>query len=264
MIHVLTVHWEDERWIDVQLRYLQSHIGEPFLTYAFLNGIPDDYRARFFYSSREPIKSHPVKLNLLADIASFNAEDPDDWLLFIDGDAFPIGDVVGFGREKLLQFPLLAIQRKENDGDRQPHPSFCLTTVGFWRSLGGDWREDQGWTNERGETVHDVGGNLLAALERSESRWYPMLRSNKVDLHPVFFGVYDDLVYHHGAGFRRAWSRADTLRASEDSGLMWSLLPKRLRGLATRGAAIQNERTSAEIFRDIREDPEFYRRFTGG
>jgi hypothetical protein len=264
MIHVLTVHWEDERWIDVQLRYLEAHISEPFLTYAFLNGIPDAHRARFFYSSTEPIRSHPIKLNLLADIASFNAGAPEDWLLFIDGDAFPIGDVVDFGREKLREFPLLAIQRKENDGDRQPHPSFCLTTVGFWRSVGGNWREERGWPNERGDMVHDVGGNLLGALEDAGSRWYPMLRTNKVDLHPVFFGVYDDLVYHHGAGFRRAWSRADTSRASRENGLMWSLLPKRLRRLVTRRAAGENERNSAEIFREITENPEFYRRFTGG
>ena len=196
--------------------------------------------------------AHPIKLNLLADVATATAA-PDDWLLFIDGDAFPIGDVVAFGRRKLAEFPLLAIQRKENDGDRQPHPSFCLTTVAFWKSIGGDWREDRGWTNDRGETVHDVGGNLLAALEESGSRWYPMLRSNKVDVHPVFFGVYDDLVYHHGAGFRRAWSRADTQRTASEKGLLWSLLPKRLRRLVTRGAAVENERNSADFPRDHAE-----------
>lgn len=263
MIHVLTVHWEDERWIDVQLRYLEAHLSEPFLTYAFLNGISEGYRAKFFYSSTEPIRSHEVKLNLLADIASFNAA-PDDWLVFIDGDAFPIGDLARFGREKLSKFPLAAIQRKENDGDRQPHPSFCMTTVGFWKSVGGDWHENHGWANDRGEIVHDVGGNLLAALEKHGANWHPMLRSNKVDLHPVFFGVYDDLVYHHGAGFRRAWSRADTERASREKGRVWSLLPKRLRGLATREAAARNEQISAEIFHEISRNPEFYRRFTDG
>jgi hypothetical protein len=264
MIHVLTVHWEDERWIDVQLRYLGAHLTEPFRVYAFLNGVPDEHRIKYFYSSTEPIASHPVKLNLLADVASFNADGPDDWLLFIDGDAFPVADVVAFGREKLRTFPLAAIQRRENDGDIQPHPSFCLTTVGFWKGIGGDWKETRGWKNERGQTVHDVGGNLLWALNESGSSWYPMLRSNKVDLHPVFFAVYDDLVYHHGAGFRRAWSRADTLRASRERGWLWSLLPKRLRGLVTRPAAAENERHSAQIFREIVDDPLFYRRFTGG
>lgn len=258
MIHVLTVHWEDDRWVDIQLRYLRMHIGEPFLVYAFLGGIDESHRTKYFYSSTEPIRPHPVKLNILADLASFNAG-PDDWLVFLDGDAFPIADVVGFGREKLREFPLAAIQRKENDGDLQPHPSFCVTTVGFWREVGGDWKEDRGWRNERGEIVHDVGGNLLASLDEAGRQWYPMLRSNKVDLHPVFFGVYEDLVYHHGAGFRRAWSRADTMRAY---GARRRGLGVRARGkLARRKASAENERLSVEVFRAIEEDPEFYRRF---
>ena len=29
-----------------------------------------------------------------------------------------------------------------------------------------------------------------------------MLRTNKVNPHPLQFGVYEDLVYHHGGGFR--------------------------------------------------------------
>lgn len=260
MIHVLTVHWEDERWIDVQLRYLDANIGEAFRVYAFLNGIPDEYRAKFFYSSTEPIRSHPVKLDVLAAVVSEGAA-PDDWLIFIDGDAFPIADVVAFGREKLREFPLVAIQRKENAGDRQPHPSFCLTTVGFWTSIGANWGQEHGWTNERGEVVHDVGGNLLAILEERGEHWYPMLRSNTVDVHPVFFGVYDDLVYHHGAGFRRAWSRADTARAAERNRLVWSVLPERLRPLITRRAARRNERNSAQIFGELSGNPDFYRRF---
>lgn len=263
MIHVLTVHWEDERWIDVQLRYLDANIGEQFRVYAFLNGIPDEHRAKFFYSSIDPIRSHPEKLDRLAEVVAPQAP-ADDWLIFIDGDAFPIADIVPFGREKLREFPLVAIQRKENAGDRQPHPSFCLTTVGFWTAIGGNWGQDRGWTDERGEVVHDVGGNLLAILEERGALWYPMLRSNAVDVHPVFFGVYDDLVYHHGAGFRQAWSRADTGRAAERYRLLWSVLPKRLRPLITRRASRRNERNSVEIFRELSENPEFYRRFIEG
>jgi hypothetical protein len=29
-----------------------------------------------------------------------------------------------------------------------------------------------------------------------------VLRSNRVDLDPLFFGIYGDVIYHHGAGFR--------------------------------------------------------------
>ena len=89
MIHILTVHWQEDAWVDIQLAYLHRFIRKPFKVYAFLNNLPRDHREKYFYSSTEPIKEHAVKLNILTDIASFNMEGADDLLIFIDGDAFP-------------------------------------------------------------------------------------------------------------------------------------------------------------------------------
>jgi hypothetical protein len=47
-----------------------------------------------------------------------------------------------------------------------------------------------------------VGANLMRRLELSGTAWVPVLRSNRVDLDPLYFGVYGDAIYHHGAGFR--------------------------------------------------------------
>ncbi len=209
MLHILTVHWEDDRWVDIQLKYFQQHIKIPYKVYAFLNDLPQDHGSKFFYSSTERIKSHAMKLNLLADMASLHATNDDDWLMFIDGDAFPIGDVVSFASSHLSEYPLLAIQRKENIGDIQPHPCFCITTVKFWQEIKGDWKEGYRWENSDGEMVSDVGGNLLEQLEKKNVEWYPLLRSNKRELHKLWFGIYGDLVYHHGAGFRKGFSRID-------------------------------------------------------
>ena len=65
--------------------------------------------------------------------------------------------------------------------------------------------------------------------------WYPMLRSNRRDLHPLWFGLYEDLIYHHGAGFRPPVSRADLAEVSaRESGRLprWvrKAIPKRFRG----------------------------------
>src|SRR5262249_12520414 len=103
MLHVATVHWNDPRWIDIQRRYFSAHLTEEFRVYAFLNGIDqvDKHREKFFYLSTEPIDSHPVKLNLLADIIAAYSTSDDDLMMFLDGDAFPIGDVVSFARDAL-------------------------------------------------------------------------------------------------------------------------------------------------------------------
>jgi hypothetical protein len=50
--------------------------------------------------------------------------------------------------------------------------------------------------------------------------WYPLLRVNVNDPHPILFGVYGDeshgaLVYHHGAGFRAAPERVARLQGGE-------------------------------------------------
>lgn len=209
MIHILTVHWKDDRWIDIQLKYLKRHIKMPYKVYAFLNDLPGDHRDKYFYSSTENIKSHAIKLNFLADMATLHSVNPDDWLMFIDGDAFPIGNIVTFVSRHIDNYPLLAIQRKENIGDKQPHPSFCVTTVKFWNEINGDWKAGYSWKNSEGEMVTDVGGNLLEKLEKANVEWYPMLRSNKNEMHDLWFGVYEKMIYHHGAGFRNTVSRID-------------------------------------------------------
>ncbi|MGA2222837.1 MAG: hypothetical protein ABSH41_00150 [Syntrophobacteraceae bacterium] len=266
MIHIATVHWQDDRWIDIQLKYLKSNITRPFKIYAFLNDLERDHRSKFFYSSSEPIQSHAIKLNLLADMAAFNAEHGDDLLIFIDGDAFPVGDVLQFAYSKLNEYPLIAILRRENDGDIQPHPSFCVTTIKFWKEIDGDWKQGFGWKNTRGEKVTDVGGNLLKILDEKKIDWYPMLRSNRRDLHPLWFGLYEDLIYHHGAGFRPPLCRADLaeLKAKESGRLpRWvcKVIPKRLRSQPLAKIKMENRTASEKVFASILSDPLFYEFF---
>lgn len=270
MLHIMTVHWEDERWVDIQLKYFQENIKTPYKVYAFLNKLPNDHSHKFFYSSTEAIASHPIKLNLLADMATLHADSEEDMLLFIDGDAFPIGDVVSYASEHLDTHPLIAIQRLENDGDIQPHPCFCMTTVKFWNEIKGDWKAGYKWKNAYGSMVTDVGGNLLGLVEEKKVDWLPMLRSNKREMHKLWFGIYADLVYHHGAGFRDPVSRIDMRNDSLLPALEFkNKYLKRLYEAAFRrqfklveGKTIQkNTSLSEEVFQNILNDKDFYRYF---
>jgi hypothetical protein len=201
LVHIATVHWRSDRWIDVQLRYLKANVDEPYKVYAWLDQELRGRADEFFYATDVPVERHELKLTLLGDLVA-HAADPDDVIIFIDGDAFPVAPIMPFLKSKLERYPLVAVRRDENNGDRQPHPSFCATTAGFWRELPGDWRRGYTWLNPQGKEVTDVGGNLLGLLEDAGIEWYPMLRTNKVNPHPLQFGVYEDLVYHHGGGFR--------------------------------------------------------------
>jgi hypothetical protein len=259
MIHIATVHWATDRWVDVQLHYLERHIQGPFRVYACLDGIERDLSDRFYYSLSLGQSRHPDKLNLLAELIAGEAN-VNDLIVFLDGDAFPIAPFEPAVEVMLAENPLAAIRRDENLGDPQPHPSFCVTTVGFWQDIGGDWSRGQTWLNADGDTVNDPGGKLLKALEERGIGWTPLLRSNAKDLHPVFFGVYGGLVYHHGAGFRLALSRGDVAQipgATELSGVERGTPEYTEYMTLTKAKRDENERLSDEVFERIKSDDDF-------
>lgn len=279
MIHIATVHWRTDRWVDIQLRYLERYVPGEYRTYAFLNGLPADHSSKFFYSSTERVKDHATKLNLLGDVIGFAAADDSDPLIFIDGDAFPIAPIdtllEGLGSEA----PLTAVRRSEL-GDPQPHPCFCITTVGFWRQIRGDWHPGHEWKNAAGKKVSDVGGNLLGLLDEADINWRPLERSNTNDFHPLYFGVYGDFVYHHGGGFRmarggrllnqeRGLPEANaTNRARALDALPRNRATKALRQRYHPGRQIVRElrketaALSREVFAQIEQDEDFWHQFT--
>ncbi len=209
MIHIATVHYRTDKWIDIQMRYIEKHITEPYRIYACVSGVERNYADLYYFCSEEEGR-HAEKLNYLASEIIAKSND-DDILMFIDGDAFPISsELVPFVREKITKHELVAIRRDENNIDIQPHPSFCATTVGLWKQIRGDWGKGYYWVNSRGKEVTDVGGNLLKILNDNNIDWFPLTRTNKKDLHPLWFGIYGNMVYHHGAGFRPPTCSADT------------------------------------------------------
>lgn len=262
MIHVATVHHHSDRWIDIQLGYFARAMNEPYRVVANCEGV-DPARTTGFDVVVPAMGPHPGKLNHLAAVIARDAA-PDDVLMFIDGDAFPIVDPMPAVRRALDENPLVAVRRDENVGDPQPHPCFCATTVGFWESLHGDWSRGYTWVNTFGETVTDTGANMLYLLERADAAWTPLLRSNRVDLHPLFFAVYGDIVYHHGAGFRRIRSRRDRAEAGrprvQASTSFGRFLQSGRRLWADRGERDRNE-LSKRLYDQILADPEFYRQF---
>jgi hypothetical protein len=282
VIHVATVHWADPKWIGPQLRGLESCLRQPYRLYAELEGIGPDQDGRFDHAFRIG-GTHPEKLNALAAEITRQA-DPQDVLIFLDGDAFPIRPLDAWLSDLLCQHPLAAVRRDENAGDIQPHPCFCVTTVGFWSNVQGDWRSGT-WVTSEGSEAHDVGGALLGILADSGNTWRPILRSNDVNLHPVLYGVYDHHVYHHGAGFRPPIARSDQehvaifeheeylrLRTRAHGASVRQLRPRhasQLARLARDGLKARKltsymrreRRRSDAIFRELSADPDFYRRF---
>lgn len=274
-IHILTVHWQSPRWIGIQKDYLDRHLELPNRRYAFLTGIDPDYCNYFDYVDPQPLGSHAKKLNRLAQHVCQHAHD-NDILLFLDGDAFPIAPMDQPLERWLAEKPLVAVQRLENNGDPQPHPCFCATRVGFWKEIKGDWRAGYRWENSSGELITDVGARLLQSLRTCRQDWKKLNRSNRYDLHPLWFAIYGDTVYHHGAGFRAPISRADLarhmgpvdrlleqLRLKLPNHGPWESLRDRFDPINRYSEKISaaNQILADDVYRKIIEDPVFYHRF---
>ncbi len=202
MLYIATVHYGSPDWIEIQARHLREHISIPYRTWASLQRIDPAYSVHFDRVIDQGGR-HPGKLNHLAIEIAHEAS-AEDLLMFLDGDAFPIADPMPLITEGLSRAPLIAVRRAENLNDSQPHPCFCVTTVGAWRKLHGDWSPGYRWTDSRGARVTDPGGNLLRELELQKTPWVDVLRSNRKNPDPIFFAIYGDVIYHHGAGFRES------------------------------------------------------------
>lgn len=271
MLHIATVHHGSPRWIEIQTRHLREHIRVPYQTWTSLHNIDPSY-SRYFDRVIEQRGSHAGKLNHLATEILHVAEGP-DLLMFLDGDAFPIADPMPLIADGLARAPLLAVRRAENAGDPQPHPCFCVTSVQAWRALGGDWSSSFTWVNDAGERVTDVGANLLRKLELTGTNWVEVLRSNRNDLDPIFFGVYGDVIYHHGAGFRGAerLNRLHIALADDPTSLAGGRLAQPARGPIHRARRRRRRRqtqrrivrTSESVFARIEhDDPAWLHEFT--
>jgi hypothetical protein len=259
MIHIATVHHLKPDWIEIQRRYLDRFIAQPFRTYASLEGISEEYN-RFFDVVVPSKGAHAGKLNLLGRVIADTA-DSDDLIMFVDGDSFPVADPMAPIEQLLADSSLAAVCRLENDGDLQPHPCFCVVPVRTWLELRGDWSSGHLYAPDR----TDVGANLLHILETTGTRWAKILRTSTHELHPVLFGIYGGFWYHHGAGFRKLKLTKAHAPEAGGRGLNERLRAKRFaEALGAEGLereverVFQNAELSERIMAKIRSDPDFF------
>lgn len=78
-----------------------------------------------------------------------------------------------------------------------------------------DWFPRE-YENSFGHKYREFGTSRNKTHHGEESIWYPLLRSNTLNLHPIRFGVYNHLFYHHMKG---SWNKEDPNFKSEKTAL---------------------------------------------
>jgi hypothetical protein len=211
MIHILTIHFNTDRWLDLQLQYIKAHVHgyKTWMYYEGFEGTAHEGKYYFCkeYSCKKKYKrielDHIEKLNSLTSLVLSHRDTKDgDLLMWLDSDSFPIRDLNQYIEEKLRTYPLLAIQRPENGGDLIPHPSFTCCSVDFWKRNKLSWDGCRPQNKLCPNGLHDPGGSIYRTLTETNTPWYKLRRTRSLTKHKVFFTIYDSIIYHHGAGSR--------------------------------------------------------------
>lgn len=193
---VFADHPRSRAWYELQLRYLsRTTIGYTHAVY--LNGKDNFYsRSLLLKADTTPVPveysgqhAHIRGLNYIID--HFNGNPEYDCLLLLDSDCFPVAG--GWQRQlstSMRPHGVAAVARYENL-DTFAHPCvFYVTREEAQRLRFGVFPQ----TNICGHEFADTSSNVNA--------FYPLIRTNRLNHHPVLCGLYWNTFYHHGAGSR--------------------------------------------------------------
>lgn len=264
MIHIVTIHHETDKFIDLQDKYFQRYTESPYKIYAGLCNANIDhyvsaqqkgeYEHFEFVDLNEVENQHWYRMNYLTHyIAAVNPNLSDeDWLVFVDGDAFPVWPWEESINTLLNQdgLQVVAVDRLENPEPLlddflkpYPHPCFCVTFLKWWVDNALAWEL-------HGAQIPTAGPLLKLWLQKNEYNWAGMSRTNLYNLHPLYFGIYGGIIYHHGAGNRMVYDSIDIwprhqLGADTDLDIRYPCIPA------------ANKRLSDLVFNEIISDDEF-------
>ena len=208
----MTVHYKSHEWVKVQYDFISKYISE-CKTYAYVDESPTeswpfkfdfDFRRDSKIKRKWPAAEHGSKLDNL--VKCLNNPVDDDILIFLDGDSFPIYSLDQFIFDTLTEYQFISIVRKEMNHSF-PHPSFAMCRYKLWKEYKLTWLP--GCFNNIRVDIDDPGVTLQKQLESNKIKWKQILRTRSLSTHPIFFGIYGNLIYHHTAGFRPPTTRWD-------------------------------------------------------
>jgi len=192
-IHFVTVHVKP-RWVKIQRDFLDRFVGDYKISSLMLESIKDD---RGFHILNKQKTIHPYKNGHILTLADEVAENSqEEFLCFLDSDAFPISENFNdFIKEKMEIYPMIAVVRYDF-GELLPHPCFACIRRETYKNYIHPLVHKTWILNWHYRIAH-----FLIKVDRNT--FLPLVRSNRHNIDHCFFGIYGDLIYHHGGGSRR-------------------------------------------------------------
>jgi len=193
MIHILTIHYND-RWVDLQLEKFAQYIKQPYNVYTILGNNYEEHKNKFHYAIEGQMKHYDALDTLRKYLLTQNI-DPDDIVIVIDSDAFPVCTIDDYLENKLSEYQFLAINEPRHNYSAVPEQPFeCFYAFRYkFFETGFDFHYEVG--------IHSNWIDwMIPWFQRQKIDWYRMNRSNKKNLHDLYYGVYDNMIFHSWCG----------------------------------------------------------------
>lgn len=197
----------NRRWSDLQQSFVERTTQGKWDLVCCLNreissNINDRYQILDISNNPKPetfyqmSSDHCRSLSIILDHFHQKIKDYDLFVI-LDSDAFPIKKNWQswiLSRLETTKKSAAAVFRLENLSVF-PHP--CTMVFTKQALL-------EGWVNFKVEEKKDLLGNSIwdTCCGLSIENFYPLIRTNVWNPHPLFFGIYSHLFYHHGCGSR--------------------------------------------------------------
>ena len=183
---VFSDHERSSDWYNLQINFLNKTTNFDHVVHS--NNCNINFHSSTVVSKGENnhiwgSKNHVYGLNKLLDY--FKTQDY-EYYLILDCDCFPIVPWVDKLLDKMNDFEIASIVRTENL-DLFAHPSMNFFKRSALNYLKYDLLKN---ANLLGNITEDTS---------FDAKFFPLLRTNKVNLHPILCGIYFNLFYHHGA-----------------------------------------------------------------
>ena len=273
MIHIITNHHKTIKWLNLQATYLKKNTNSDYKVYCGITDLVEKNDLEELHSTNPQLDNygfdrlesvvnrHADKINYLVNSIEMTENNKDDLLVFLDPDALPV--YAGWDSQLkiwLKDMPALAISREENvepllkdDQKPYPHPCFFVTTLGFWK------KNNLSWELDPDQGAECAGVLLKKWFDENKHQWGKLVRTNCFNIHPLNFGVYGEMIYHHGSGNRPVYDSVDVFhrpRLAQKYGVSLDLHFPELLAF--------NQKLSDLVFNEIDDNPNFIRMYFCG
>lgn len=195
------------QWLELQLSYLRA-TTEDFDHLVYLYGKPsvwfEEHTKVIQATDRYPIVTSLPHIEGLKKLLTYfkSYSHNYDYFLFIDSDAFPIRkNWVNTLIEAMENRHKIAVVLRSENLETRWHSSILFARKEALKDLRFDFLE---LADLKGDFEKDV--SILGFQDEDKASVFPLLRSNRYNIHPLLCGIYYDMFYHHSCGSGRKYN----------------------------------------------------------